>query len=56
MPEALVESRRKPERERLLEKRLVEVSPVVDALVMVACVLKRVATVPTVVEDVLSTV
>ena len=37
MPEALVESRRKPERERLLEKRLVEVSPVVEALESVVC-------------------
>ena len=37
VPEALVESRRKPERERLLEKRLVEVSPVVEALESVVC-------------------
>ena len=41
---------------RLLVKKLVEVSPVVEALVRFASVEKRVATVPTVVEAVFKVV
>ena len=45
VPDALVESRKKPVRERLVEKRLVAVRPVVDALMMLASVEKRVVAV-----------